>query len=65
MKRGEILKITVDSIDNMARDQKVGILKLNVEGAEIEALEGAKRTLKTVREMLIAAHHIRNGEYYS
>jgi len=62
-KRGEIVKITVDSIDNIVRGQKVDILKLNVEGAEIEALEGAKRTLKTVREVLIAAHHIRNGEY--
>jgi FkbM family methyltransferase len=62
-KGGVIVKIDVDTIDNIVGDQKVDVLKLNVEGAEIEALEGAKHVLKTVREVLIAAHHIRNGEY--
>ncbi|MBS7612448.1 FkbM family methyltransferase [Candidatus Bathyarchaeota archaeon] len=63
IKRSKYIKIPVDSIDNMVRGEKVDIIKLNIEGAEIEVLEGAKRTLKTVREVLIAAHHIRNGEY--
>ena len=35
-KGGEVVKITVDSIDNIVRDQKVDILKLNIEGLRLK-----------------------------
>ena len=59
----ETIEVSVDTIDNITHNQKVDVIKLNVEGAEIEALEGASRTLEHAREILVSAHHIRNGKY--
>jgi hypothetical protein len=53
---------TIDDIADELNLEKIDIIKLNIEGAEIEALEGARKALKLAREVLIAAHHIRNGE---
>lgn len=37
--------ILVDSIDNMMGDKKVTFIKMDVEGAELESLKGAKKTI--------------------
>ena len=42
---------------------KIDFIKMDVEGAEIEALEGCARTLKNNNvNLAIASYHIRNGE---
>lgn len=55
------IKVQVDSIDNITRGEKIDAIKMNVEGAEIEAIKGAEETLDKCKRVLIAAHHSREG----
>lgn len=59
-------KISVNTIDNMVKSlgiTKIDVIKMDIEGAEIEAIEGAEETIKLYRPVLmIEAYHIRNGE---
>ena len=57
----DISTVTIDDIVATFKIGRVNVIKLNIEGAEIEALQGAKRTLRDVREILIACHHVRRG----
>ena len=64
---GEIstMNIQVNTIDNIVSGlnlQQVDFIKMDIEGAELEALEGAEETLKKARKVVIAAYHIRDGE---
>lgn len=59
------IEIEVDTLDNLTSAlgiNKVDFIKMNVEGAELEVLEGAERVLKSTKKMVIDAHHIRDGE---
>ena len=40
----------------------VDLLKMDIEGAELEALDGAKALLACTRNAVIAAYHQRDGE---
>ncbi len=52
------LEVKVDSVDNIVGDQKVTILKLDVEGAEFKALNGAKNTIINNKpKILLSAYH--------
>ena len=56
-KNGNI-KIKTDSIDNILDGQQASIIKLNIEGSEPFALDGAKMTIKKYNPILsIAAYH--------
>ena len=44
-KKGEI-KIPVGSLDDMIRDERVTFIKMDIEGSELEALKGAKNTIR-------------------
>jgi FkbM family methyltransferase len=51
-------KINVESIDNLIYPQKVNIIKMDVEGSEIEALLGASKTIqKHSPKLIISAYH--------
>ncbi len=59
------MNIQVNTLDNIVSElnlQRVDFIKMDIEGAELEALEGAEETLKKARKVVIAAYHVRNGE---
>lgn len=59
------LKIPTDTLDNITSELKldrVDFIKINVEGAELEVLEGANKVLKMTKKVVVEAHHIRDGQ---
>jgi FkbM family methyltransferase len=61
-KSKESVKVQADTLDNIISDlgiKKVDFIKMDIEGAELEALEGARRVLKTAKKVVIAAYHKR------
>lgn len=59
-------EIEVDTLDNILEElgvSKVDFIKMDIEGAEIQALDGMKRILNTNDvKLAIAAYHIVNGD---
>jgi len=59
------LTVEADTLDSLWRDyaggQTVDFLKMDIEGAEYEALAGAAEMLRQTRRAVIAAYHIRDG----
>ena len=57
-------EIEVDTLDNILEGlgvSKVDFIKMNIEGAEIQALRGMKKTLKSSGvKLIIEAHHLVN-----
>ncbi len=57
----DIIQVEVDTIDNIILDSKLsgrGMIKMDIEGAEMEALKGAKEVLSTLKPKLaIAVYH--------
>ncbi len=60
-------KIQVISIDEFVKVQKIqrlDFIKMDIEGAEIEAIRGAKNTIENLKpNFAIASYHIVNEEY--
>ena len=55
--------VTIDSWVNNNNIQKLDFIKMDIEGAEIEALDGCVETIKTLKpNFAIASYHIVNGE---
>lgn len=56
-----ITEIATTSIDNEFPDETVTIIKMDIEGAEMEALQGARKTIQRCRpKLIISAYHKRN-----
>jgi len=58
------ITVETDTLDNIVSElnlMHVDFIKMDIEGAEIEALEGAKETLKKTSKIAIASYHKRNG----
>ncbi|EKE03593.1 MAG: hypothetical protein ACD_20C00178G0002 [uncultured bacterium] len=54
---------TLDSLwDKLTGKKVIEFLKMDIEGAELEALEGASELLKNTKKVVIAAYHIRGGK---
>jgi FkbM family methyltransferase len=60
----EIIMVDADTLDCILHDlqiAKVDFVKMDIEGAEIEALQGASETLKKLPKIVVASYHERNG----
>jgi FkbM family methyltransferase len=59
------LVVNADTLDNLWREltgsSPIEFLKMDIEGAEYEALEGATEMLMSTRLVVIASYHIRAG----
>lgn len=59
------LVVQADTLDSLWSELtnriEVDFLKMDIEGAEIEALEGARELLMHTRKVVIAAYHVREG----
>lgn len=56
--------INLDTLDNILKDlniEKINFIKMDIEGAEIEALKGANTTLKKKINLAISGYHKING----
>lgn len=52
------IDVQADSIDNIVADEEVTFIKMDIEGAEYKALEGAKNTIRNCRPKLaISIYH--------
>ena len=60
-----MLKVKAERLDDLWKALhglgQVDFLKMDIEGSEYEALEGAGEMLKHTRYAVIAAYHIRDG----
>lgn len=57
-------KIETTTVDELCKDKKVTYIKMDVEGAETEALEGAKTTLKEQKPKLNIALYHRSSDIF-
>lgn len=56
--------IEFDSVDNLIRD-RITLLKMDIEGAELKALEGAKNTIITHKPKLYVCAYHRNEDMFA
>jgi FkbM family methyltransferase len=59
------MSIPVQPLDNILAEQgleHVDVVKMDIEGAEIQALEGANKTLMDCRMVCVASYHVVDGE---
>lgn len=55
------VRIAVDKIDNLVSGRSINILKMDIEGSELEALKGAEQTIARCRPILmISSYHKRS-----
>ena len=55
-------KIRLKRLDDLKLDRKITSLIVDCEGGELEVLKGARRTIPTLKSMLIETHTLANGE---
>jgi len=60
----EGIPIEFDSVDNLIRD-RVTLLKMDIEGAELQALKGAESTIKAYRPKLYVCAYHRNEDMFA
>jgi len=53
---GGSLEIECDTLDNILGEHRVDVMKIDIEGAEVSALEGATRILKKLRKIIVEVH---------
>ncbi len=64
VKAGKTVSVNADSVDSLLSGKRVTLIKIDVEGAEREALMGMENTVRLQRPgMLIAAYH-RSGDLW-
>lgn len=54
--RGKTLQIECDTLDSILANYRVDVMKIDIEGAEVQALKGATNTLKHLRKIIVEIH---------
>jgi FkbM family methyltransferase len=54
--QGKPLQLACDTLDNMLVNQRVDVMKIDIEGAEVLALKGAEKALKKLRKIIVEVH---------
>jgi hypothetical protein len=50
------LQVECDTLDSILANNKVDVMKIDIEGAEVLALKGATNTLKKLRKIIVEIH---------
>jgi FkbM family methyltransferase len=53
---GKSLQVECDTLDNILETEKVDVIKMDVEGAEVLALKAAPKTLGRIRKIVVEIH---------
>lgn len=61
-RNGRILQLECDTLDNILEGCKADVISMDIEGAEVLALKGAYKTLKTLRKIIVEIHGNNLGE---
>ncbi|MFZ0512360.1 MAG: FkbM family methyltransferase [Candidatus Nitrosopolaris sp.] len=56
LRNGKSLQIECDTLDNIISSHRADVMKIDIEGAEILALEGATKVLKQLRKIIVEIH---------
>jgi FkbM family methyltransferase len=54
--RSSSFQVQSDTLDNILEGLKVDVMKIDIEGAEVQALKGAANTLKQLRKIIVEIH---------
>ena len=65
LKEGGSVQTEVNSVDNVLDGRKASVIKLDVEGAERDALIGAERTIKTFKPKLMVSAYHKNEDLFA
>ncbi|HYV52582.1 MAG TPA: FkbM family methyltransferase, partial [Candidatus Eisenbacteria bacterium] len=56
VRNGKTHQIKCDTFDNIISSHRADVMKIDIEGAEIMALEGATRVLTQLRKIIVEIH---------
>lgn len=60
----ETINITTDTLDNIIGNSRVDMIKIDVEGAELLVLRGAKGTIKRNKPVIVFEHGLGGADSY-
>lgn len=58
------VEIQADSVDNILNGKKITVLKMDIEGSEEKALEGARKTIRKYQPKLYVCAYHRNSDMF-
>lgn len=58
------VEVSADSVDNILNGEKITILKMDIEGSEEKAIEGAEKTIKMHKPKLYICAYHRNSDMF-
>ena len=59
--KSKIFKVKTTTLDQISQKfKRIDFIKMDIEGAEIKVLKGAKQTLKKTKNLAIASYHVVN-----